>query len=76
MNGGELLIKKSVWEMLTEETQNFYPNPNFEEDQPANCIFCGKEMGERQLGFCMPCLIKNDPHFWKKYKKSKEGEKK
>lgn len=74
----KLLVTESVWNMLSENIKDIYTKKGeiaFEEDEPATCVFCGKEMPEGQLGFCMPCLVKNDPKFWHD-KKGKEGEKK
>ena len=69
-------VNETVWEMLSEDTQNNLSEKAeiiFEEGEPTECVFCHKEMPKGQQGFCMPCLIKNDPKFWHKYK---EGEKK
>ena len=80
---GILLISKEVWESLDGDRNYLFSatardqalgdkNIAFIEDQPEmKCVFCNTP--QTHLPFCMKCLVKHDPEFWKGYGKEKEA---
>jgi len=70
-----ILATSSVWESLSPLAQKqLLENGtiSFKGEEEVRCVFCNNALTKGSLAFCMNCLVKNDPTFWRDYKKEKK----